>query len=210
MSVVVDAGPLLALGKLGLMPILPHLHDPVLVPSAVYEEVVLQGLARGYSDAYVVQQAVLREELTLVSLSDQELLDRVKTLPLGRGEKQVIHLGLAILPSWVLMDDQLARKEASHLGLRVKGTVGIIVNAYRQRIITFVIFGRLLGATQRPKPPVLASSYTRSLLVFAATTPRGDHGRIVGVAPGPKRRVASGLGRRSVPVGRQYKSASTA
>jgi len=134
-SVVVDAGPLLALGKLGLMRILRHFYDPILVPSAVYEEVVLQGLARGYSDAYVVQQAILRGELTVVSLSDQELLDRVKTLPLGRGEKQVIHLGLAISPSWVLIDDQLAREEASHLGLRVKGTVGIIASAYRQGII---------------------------------------------------------------------------
>ncbi len=135
MSVVVDAGPLLALSKLGLIWILPRLYDPVLVPSAVHEEVVLQGLARGYPDAYMVQQAILREELTVVSLSDQELLDRVQSLPLGRGEKQVIHLGLVASPSWVLVDDQRAREEAIQLGLRVKGTVGIIVSAYRQDTI---------------------------------------------------------------------------
>lgn len=134
-SVVVDAGPLLALSKLGLIWILPRLYDPVLVPSAVHEEVVLQGFARGYPDAYVIQQAILRGELALTSISDEELLESVQGLPLGRGEKQVIHLGLVASPSWVLMDDQRAREEAIHRGLHVKGTVGIIVSAYRQDTI---------------------------------------------------------------------------
>ena len=135
MSVVVDAGPLLALSKLGLLWILPRLYESVLVPSAVHEEVVLQGLARGYPDASVVQQAILREELTTIPVGDEELLENVRSLPLGRGKKHVIHLGLVTSPRWVLMDDYLAREEAMHLGLRVKGTVGVIIHAYRQGII---------------------------------------------------------------------------
>ncbi len=136
MNVVVDAGPLLALGKLGLIQVLHRLYDPVLVPSAVHEEVVLQGIARGYPDAYVVRQAIVRRELKVVPLTDEELLEQVKRLPLGSGEKQAIHLGLVLSPSWVLMDDRLAREEATRLGLHVKGTVGIIAGAYRQGIIT--------------------------------------------------------------------------
>ena len=136
MTVVVDAGPLLALAKLGLMRILHQLYNQVLVPSAVYEEAVLQGLAKGYPDAYVIRDAVLRGELTVISLTDQVLLDNVNKLPLGRGEKQVIHLGLTVTPTWVLIDDQLARKAASRFGLHVKGTVGIIVSAYRQERMT--------------------------------------------------------------------------
>ena len=136
MTVVVDAGPLLALGKLGLIQILHRLYDSVLVPSAVHEEVVLQGIARGYPDAYVIRQVTVRGELEIVPLRDADLLDSVKRLPLGRGEKQVIHLGLTISPSWVLMDDRLAREEAARVGLRVKGTVGLIAGAYRQGIIT--------------------------------------------------------------------------
>ncbi len=134
-SAVVDAGPLLALSKLGLLWILPRLYGTVLVPSAVHEEVVLQGLARGYADALVVRQAILRKELTIVPVSDEDLLEDVRNLPLGHGEKHVIHLGLTTSPDWVLMDDQLARRKAMHLGLRVKGTVGVIIHAYRQGII---------------------------------------------------------------------------
>ena len=34
---------------------------------------------------------------------------------------------------WVLLDDQLAREQAQELGLRVKGTLGVIVEALRRR-----------------------------------------------------------------------------
>ena len=66
MKAVADAGPLIALGKLGLLHLLPQLYQPVLVPSAVHTEVVTQGLAAGHPDAVAVQMAILRGELLVV------------------------------------------------------------------------------------------------------------------------------------------------
>ena len=47
--VLCDAGPLMALGKLNRLDLLADLYEEVQVTRAVYEEVVVQGLARGAS-----------------------------------------------------------------------------------------------------------------------------------------------------------------
>ena len=54
--VVADAGPLMALAKLNVLPLLKRLYGRVLVSQTVYDEVVTEGLARGYPDAGVVQR----------------------------------------------------------------------------------------------------------------------------------------------------------
>ena len=55
MKTVTDAGPLIALGKLGLIQLLSQLFDPILVPTSVYQEVVTRGLELGLPDAYAVK-----------------------------------------------------------------------------------------------------------------------------------------------------------
>jgi predicted nucleic acid-binding protein len=58
-SAACNSGPLIYLAKLGLLRLLTELHDPVLIPSVVYDEVVTEGVLRGYPDAVVVQRAVV-------------------------------------------------------------------------------------------------------------------------------------------------------
>ena len=45
--VISNSGPLIALGKLGLLDVLGHLYEKVMMPQAVYDEVVSGGMA-GY------------------------------------------------------------------------------------------------------------------------------------------------------------------
>ena len=136
MKVVANAGPLMALGKLALVHLLSRLYGPVLVPSAVYEEVVIRGLELEQPDAYAVELAIARKELKVVDMDDADLSEIVRALPLHRGEKQAIQLGLRESADWVLLDDWLAREEAQRLGLKVKGTLGIIADAYRRGLIS--------------------------------------------------------------------------
>src|SRR5512136_2252680 len=117
MKVVTNAGPLMALGKLGLVHLLHQLYDPVLVPSAVHDEVVVRGLELGQPDAYAVQSAVIRQEIVVVDMGAVSLSEAVQLLPIGKGEKQSIQLGLQESPDWILLDDLLAREEAQRLGL---------------------------------------------------------------------------------------------
>ena len=136
MKVVADAGPLMALGKLGLVYLLHELFEQVLIPTAVYEEVVTRGLDLGQPDAYAVQLAITRQEIVVMNVRDDDLLASVRVLPLARGERHAIHLALRESADWILLDDQLAREEAQRLELKIKGTLGVISEAYRRGLTT--------------------------------------------------------------------------
>lgn len=136
MKAVTNAGPLIALGKLGLVHLLSQLYDPILVPTPAYQEVVTRGLELGQPDAYAVQMAVARRELIVVSVEIAESSTAGIEPPLHLGERAAIQLAKQEEADWVLLDDQLAREQAQELGLHVKGTLGVIVEAFRQRLLT--------------------------------------------------------------------------
>ncbi len=136
MKVVANAGPLIALSKLGILHLLHLLYESVLVPAAVYDEVVTRGLDLAQPDAHIVQLAVARQELKVVALDAAGLVEITVDPALDVGERQVIHLALQESPDWVLLDDQLAREEAKRRGLSVKGTLGVILHAFGDRLIT--------------------------------------------------------------------------
>lgn len=135
MIVIVNSGPLMALGKLGMLELLPRLYGQVKLPTAVFTEVVAQGSERGYSDAFLVQLAIQRGHLSVVEVSDVELPSDIAPLPLDLGEKQTLYLALRDKADLVLFDDLRVREEAQARGLPVKGTLGVLIQAYRKGLL---------------------------------------------------------------------------
>jgi predicted nucleic acid-binding protein len=135
MKAVTNAGPLIALGKLGLVHLLSRLYDPIFVPTPEYQEVVTRGLELGLPDAYAVQMTVARRELVVIDVEMTETSTAGIEPSLQVGERAVIQLARQEAADWVLLDDQLAREQAQELGLRVKGTLGVIVEAFRRRLL---------------------------------------------------------------------------
>ena len=136
MKAVTNAGPLIALAKLGVVSLLARLYDPVLVPTAVFDEVVTRGLELGEADAYAVQLAVARRELQVITEDAAEAEPAEENASLHSGELAVIRLARQAQADWLLLDDQLAREHAQQLGLRVKGTLGVLVDAYRRQFLS--------------------------------------------------------------------------
>ena len=134
MNVVADAGPLIAFGKLGMVHLVARLYERVLVPPAVYREVVIEGIDRGATDAMHVGSAVRRGELVVVE-GNVTVTDAVSVLPLQRGEQEAIQIAMD-RSLGVLLDDRLAREEATRLGLPVRGTLGILVEAGRRGVMS--------------------------------------------------------------------------
>jgi predicted nucleic acid-binding protein len=127
-GVVVNASPLIFLAGAGLLEFLKVPGGRVVVPAAVADEI----LCRGNSDA------------AAAALNDNPWLEPVERLPvppeiqawdLGAGESAVL--------SWVLMhqgmeaviDDLAARRCAAVLGIPVRGTLGLVPTAKKQRRI---------------------------------------------------------------------------
>ena len=136
MTAAADAAPLIILSKLGLLHLLRRLYERVIIPSSVHQEAVTRGLEAGRPDAYTLHMAVQRGEIEVVQVQETALTVGVASLPLGAGEKDVLRLGLQEAAEWLILDDLPAREAATRLGLRVKGTVGIVVDAYRQGLLS--------------------------------------------------------------------------
>lgn len=132
MKVISNSGPIMSLAKLGLLDLLYELYGQVYIPSAVYYEVVIYGQGSGYSDAYHVKSAISQNHIIVINIGNNELPNEIFNLPLDIGEKQSLYLAIRDKFDLILLDDLKAREESQKLGLQVKGTLGIIVQTYRE------------------------------------------------------------------------------
>ena len=117
--VVSDAGPLICLGRLDLLRLLPALFAEVQVP----DRVLVECTSRWQSpDAARITAAVAQGWLT--ACGPQQMIEGT----LGRGERTAIARALSI-GAGLLTDDQGARVHAELLQLVVVGTLGVLIRS---------------------------------------------------------------------------------
>ncbi len=126
MKVVSNASPLINLARIGQLALLPRLFGRLLLPQAVWQEVVEDG--RGQPGAEEIRRAVWIERATV---SNQQLVHSLRQ-DLDSGEAEAIALAIEIQADWLLMDERLGRETAQYFGLRYIGLVGIL-SAAKQR-----------------------------------------------------------------------------
>ena len=135
MKVVANSGPIIALAKLGLLSLLRELYGNVIIPSTVYHEVVTKGLQRGEEDAQDVKLAINLGYIKVEYVDESSISEEINKLPVHNGEKALIEFFLKHHADLALLDDKLARDSAKKLGVKVKGTVGVIIDAYRNKLL---------------------------------------------------------------------------
>jgi len=122
---VVNSTPLIALSIVGHLGLLRDLFDQVFIPASVYKEVVRRGRGRpGARDVAQADWLVVREPKETIPLP-------AELMGLDQGEIDVILLAKEIGADWVLIDEKLARQVARAVGLRVKGTLGVLLVTHR-------------------------------------------------------------------------------
>ena len=133
MSVVSNASPLIALAQIGQLDLLHHLFGQIIVPPAVVIEVApsLPDLPRW------VQQGDL----------SQPIGARILSASLGAGESAAISMALEQSADRLLIDERAGRRLAEVLGLRVTGTLGILILSKRRGYVQEVksLLDALLG-----------------------------------------------------------------
>ena len=126
MIVVSDSSPLIALASVGCLDLLPKLYVRVLIPRAVYEEVVRDGDAR--AGAAELAAAAWMEVVEV----DDDRSESAVGGHLGRGETQAIFLARTRRADLLIVDDHGARKRAEALGITVIGVAGVLLDAKQE------------------------------------------------------------------------------
>ncbi|NOX63287.1 MAG: DUF3368 domain-containing protein [Chloroflexi bacterium] len=130
--VVSDATPLIALAKIGGLAWLPELFGEVIVPDAVYREVVIGGVGRSGSE-----EIRTADWIQVRSVRDRGKVERLLN-DLDIGEAEAIALAQEMSADWLLLDEIRARTVAKNLELPVIGTVGLLRLAKQEGLVTSV------------------------------------------------------------------------
>jgi predicted nucleic acid-binding protein len=130
-----NASPLIQLSKIEKLPLLAQLHWRVMIPNAVYREVVLAGKERPGAEA--VAGAVEEGWILRTAAREDQVLQLLRE-QIDEGESEAIRLAMDNPSSVVLLDDVAARSVAIRLGLRVTGTVGLLLRAKQDGLIPLI------------------------------------------------------------------------
>jgi uncharacterized protein len=123
MTIVSNASPLIALIRIGQLDLLRQLYSEIIIPEAVWHEVVVEGADQPGAEVVSSASWIVRRTVTnrpLVHGLQQEL---------DAGEAEAIALAVEIDDALLLMDERLGRDTARHFDIRYTGVVGVLVEA---------------------------------------------------------------------------------
>jgi predicted nucleic acid-binding protein len=119
-SAVLDCACLIGLERIGHLPLLPALLEPVIAPPAVISEF-------GQRPSWLLEQAP----------ADTGMVAALKLI-VDPGESEAIALAYEKRLR-LIVDDRKAREAAQRLGIPVTGTVGLLLKAKQAGLITAVL-----------------------------------------------------------------------
>lgn len=130
MIVVSDSSPIIILATVGHLRLLRDLFSEILIPDAVYREIVVQGAGRAGADEVQGADWIRQETVHNTTLVN------VLHLELDEGEAEAIALALERGADLVLIDERSARLRAADLGLKFVGVLGVLIESKRQGFLT--------------------------------------------------------------------------
>ena len=123
---VSDSSPLIHLAKIEALELISRLYSRILIPPAVWREVVEE--SDGRPGAVEMQRAVAAGCMVQRAAKNETLVIALRQT-LDNGEAEAIALATELHPESVLLDDKLARQMARRLGVPVTGTLGVLLRA---------------------------------------------------------------------------------
>ena len=125
-KVIVNSTPVIGLANIGKLDVLRQMYGTITIPQAVFDEIKSPSVQR--------QVNANRDWIRVEQINDisQKQMYRAK---LHAGEVEVMILAQEKKADLVILDDNAAKKTAKFLGLRVIGTLGILVLAKKRGYI---------------------------------------------------------------------------
>ena len=132
---VSNSGPLIHLAKAGLLYLI-KLYD-VVIPQEVKREVVDVGKEKGYSDASLVEKAINEGWIKVIEVNvNKKFAEIAKLAGLHEAEIGVIYYAYQNKIT-ALLDEDPARIFARGLGVKVKGSLGLLIEGLKEGLITY-------------------------------------------------------------------------
>lgn len=128
MKIISDASPLIYLAKIKKLNFLDRYE--IIIPDQVYAEIKL-GKEKQKLDYILVDRSIEKGKIKMKKIEGLEAFP----FNIGKGEKEVISLALKEKIKTVLLDDKKARLCAKLKGLKVKGTLAVIIQQYKDKKI---------------------------------------------------------------------------
>ena len=125
---VVNASPLILLGRAGQLDLLQLAGSPVVVPHLVAEEIASRGQADAAARALAATNWLQVEDAGPISAV-------IANWDLGAGESSVLTWALSHPGSEAIIDDLMGRRCARTLGIPVRGTLGLVLVAKQRCLI---------------------------------------------------------------------------
>ena len=130
-KVVVNSTPLIVLCGIGKLDILRMLYQEISIPTAVFREVTAK------EDSACTQLKMLGEWIHVEEIKDHSEKKMYKA-KLHDGEVEVMILAQEKKANLVILDDNAAKNTAKYLGLKVTGTLGVLIKAKQAGLIESV------------------------------------------------------------------------
>jgi predicted nucleic acid-binding protein len=155
MIIISDTSPLNYLVLIGQVERLPDLYGQVIIPQGVLDELQAEQTPEGVHAWLMSAPAWLKvQPLTGAANSQLDYL--------GPGEREAITLAEQLQADALLIDDRDGRREAVQRGLRVIGTLAVLVDAADQGLLDLSeVFRRLQQTTFRASPQLFDSLLQR-------------------------------------------------
>ena len=132
MIVVSDTTPLISLLKINRIDLMEKLFGAVMIPTAVFDELTAD--KRFQLEANQIKQTKFIVVKPVTNLESASVLKRATGL--DQGESEAIVLTDELKADLLLMDEAKGRNVSAQMGLKIMGTIGILMAAYEEHELT--------------------------------------------------------------------------
>ena len=132
MIVISDTTPIVSLIKISRIDLLEKLFVEVCIPEAVFRELTTNTIFE--SEAEVVKNSPFLKTIPVKNRKSLEILQAASGL--DDGESEAIILADELKSDILVIDERKGRKVAQKLGITITGTIGILIQAHDEKIIS--------------------------------------------------------------------------
>lgn len=128
LKVVSNTTPIISLLKLNHLDLLQKLYTQIHIPEAVYREIEAGKSKEYYKDLTKVNW------INIIDIQNKQAVKYF--LDLDEGEAEAIILANELNANLIILDEKLGRFHAKHANLKVTGTVGVLIKAKLEKLIS--------------------------------------------------------------------------